>query len=115
MDSNRSGRRRFLEQGAALAGLAVGAGSPTSAQEGGSAAREVKPKGPYPYGERSRFVTVGRTNDYSKSVFQGMFGARQKRETSPRPRSTSCAATLRYRTPILRNIAFSSTAWWIVL
>src|SRR4029077_1735210 len=69
MDSNRSGRRRFLEQGAALAGLAVGAGLPASAQEGASAAREVKPKGPYPYGERSRFVTAGRTNDYSKNTF----------------------------------------------
>src|ERR1700692_769003 len=77
MDSNQSGRRRFLEQGAALAGLAVGARSSASAQEGESAAREVKPKGPFPYGERSRFVTVGRTTDYSKSVFQGMFGPRQ--------------------------------------
>jgi sulfane dehydrogenase subunit SoxC len=77
MDSNRSGRRRFLEQGAALAGLAVGAGWPASAQEAGAAAREVKPKGPYPYGAPSRFVTVGRTNDYSKGVFQGMFGPRQ--------------------------------------
>ena len=77
MDSNRSGRRRFLERGAALAGLAVGAGLPARAQEGESAAREVKAKGPYPYGEPSRFATVARTNDYSKSVFQGMFGPRQ--------------------------------------
>src|SRR5579859_6940103 len=67
MDSNRSGRRRFLERGAALAGLAVGAVRPASAQEGAPEIREVKPKGPYPYSEPSRFVTMARTNDYSKS------------------------------------------------
>ena len=78
MDSNRSGRRRFLERGAALAGLAVGAvGTARAAEEGEAAAREVKAKGPFAYADRSRFVTTGRTNDYPKSVFQGMFGPRQ--------------------------------------
>ena len=76
MDSNRSGRRRFLEQGAALAGLVVGAALPASGQEGG-APREVRPKNPGPYGERSHFVTSGRTDDYPKPVFQAMYGARK--------------------------------------
>jgi sulfane dehydrogenase subunit SoxC len=78
MDSKRSNRRRFLEQGAALAGLAAGAvGTAKAAEEGEAAAREVKPKGPFPYAERSRFETAGRTNDLSKTNFQGMYGPRQ--------------------------------------
>jgi sulfane dehydrogenase subunit SoxC len=57
MDSNRSGRRRFLKQGAALAGLAAGAGRSASGQ---SAASEATPKDVHVHGEPSRFANAGR-------------------------------------------------------
>ena len=52
MDSNRSGRRRFLEKGVALVGLVAGRAVSASGQEGASEFRN-----PGPYGDRSRFVT----------------------------------------------------------
>src|SRR6185295_9211171 len=57
MDSKRPGRRRFLKEGAALAGLALGARS-ASGQTHVSDAHPVDPT--VAYGERSRFVTTGR-------------------------------------------------------
>lgn len=59
MDSKRSGRRRFLEQGgAALAGLAAGAVSPVGAQTPAAPAAPAKSVDELvKYGERSRFVT----------------------------------------------------------
>src|ERR1041385_1529404 len=57
MDSNRSGRRRFLKHGAALAGLAVGAERSASGQ---SAASEATPKDVHIHGEPSHFVNAGR-------------------------------------------------------
>ena len=73
MDS-KSGRRNFLRS-AAVAGLAAGAAGRAKAAE--TEPREVRPKGPFPYGDRSRFVKMGRTNDYPKGPFQAMFGPRQ--------------------------------------
>ncbi len=65
MNSKGRGRRRFLREGAALAGLAVGAISSASGQTAGS---ETPPEGRWPsffkdnraYGERSHFETVSR-------------------------------------------------------
>src|SRR5438876_12437389 len=57
MDSNRSGRRRFLKQAAALAGLAAGAERSASGQ---SAQSEAQPKDVHIHGEPSRFVIAGR-------------------------------------------------------
>jgi len=59
MSSKQSGRRRFLKDGAVLAGLAVGAiRSPASrGQEAGSEQPGVRSKGFRAYGERSRFAT----------------------------------------------------------
>lgn len=72
---SKSGRRKFLRS-AAVAGLAAGAAGKATAAD--SEPREVKPKGPYPYADRSRFVKTGRTNDYPKgNGFQAMFGPRQ--------------------------------------
>src|SRR5438445_547479 len=55
MDSNRSGRRRFLKHAAALAGLAAGAAPPASGQSAGS---EAQPKDVHIHGEPSRFATT---------------------------------------------------------
>src|SRR6185436_7722051 len=74
MNSIRSGRRRFLEQGAALAGLALGRAAAASGQEAASEFRN-----PGPYGERSRFVTSGRTDDQQpRSQGQANFGRRKQ-------------------------------------
>jgi len=55
MNSKQSERRRFLKNSAALAGLAVGAIQPASAQSAGSEKPEARPKDLHSYGERSRF------------------------------------------------------------
>ena len=55
MDSNRSGRRRFLKHAAALAGLAAGAAPSASGQSAGS---EAQPKDVHIHGEPSRFATT---------------------------------------------------------
>src|SRR6202049_2548146 len=57
MDSNRSDRRRFLKHGAALAGLAAGAGRSARGQ---SAESEAQPKDVHIHGEPSRFAIAGR-------------------------------------------------------
>jgi len=62
MNPKESGRRRFLKNGAALAGLAVGAIQPASGQSSGSEKTDALPKDLHAYGERSRFensVRVG--------------------------------------------------------
>jgi sulfane dehydrogenase subunit SoxC len=57
MNLNQSSRRRFLKNGAALAGLAVGAIRSASGQAPGSESPEARPKDLHAYGERSRFET----------------------------------------------------------
>jgi len=60
MNPKRATRRRFLTEGAALAGLAVGARS-ASGQTLGSAGPDTPATDPMAYGEPSRFVTAVRT------------------------------------------------------
>ena len=55
MNGKERDRRRFLKEGAALAGLAVGAMRTASGQAPPSKESEVAPIGFRPYGERSRF------------------------------------------------------------
>ena len=57
MDSNRSGRRRFLQQGVALVGLAAGGVRPASGQTPVPEAHPKDIKELIAYGDRSRFVT----------------------------------------------------------
>jgi len=62
MNPKQSGRRHFLKNSAALAGLAVGAIQPASAQSAGPEKPEAHPKDLHSYGDRSRFensVRVG--------------------------------------------------------
>ncbi len=63
MNSKQSNRRRFLKEGAALAGLAVGAIGSASAQTPGAEASPVPYRDRRTYGRRSRFVTSVRTNN----------------------------------------------------
>jgi sulfane dehydrogenase subunit SoxC len=67
MDAKRRNRRRFLKQGAALAGLAVGAGRTVNGQSPTAPAAAAAPEEHHTsvselvaYGERSRFVTSKR-------------------------------------------------------
>ena len=55
MNGKKRGRRRFLKEGAALAGWAVGAIRPASGQTGGPETSADQPKDTRAYGERSRF------------------------------------------------------------
>ena len=57
MNSKGSGRRRFLKDSAALAGLAVGAVRSVSGATPGPTQPKCAPKTPHAYGERSRFET----------------------------------------------------------
>lgn len=77
MDADRSGRRRFLKHGAALAGFAVGGIRSAKGETTWSERPEVHPVDVGAYGHRSHFVTSERTDDYPKQGFQGMFGARK--------------------------------------
>ena len=63
MKPQKDNRRRFLKRGAAMAGVAVGALRPASAQ-GGMSPDSVSPGKHLPYGGRSRYETTER--DYSK-------------------------------------------------
>jgi sulfane dehydrogenase subunit SoxC len=57
MNGKESGRRRFLKETAAMAGLAMGAATrPALGQKLGSPKLEGSSQDPYLYGERSRFV-----------------------------------------------------------
>ena len=62
MKSRKSGRRELLKQGAAVAGLTVGA---IHSAQGQTSVTPVRPNELYDYGVRSRFVTSARigTND----------------------------------------------------
>src|ERR1035437_9398247 len=64
MNSNRSSRRRFLKDGAVLAGLVVGATGSASGQTTGSEtppdAKKPSFKDTRAYGERSHFETLSR-------------------------------------------------------
>ncbi len=65
MKIKKSGRRRFLKEGAAVAGVAVGALRPASGQTGSGMGPDSISAGKHlTYGVRSRFDTVAR--DYSK-------------------------------------------------
>jgi len=59
MNAKQSGRRRFLKNGAALAGLAVGTIQPASGQSAGPEKTEAPPRDIHTYGERSRFEEFG--------------------------------------------------------
>ena len=60
MKAKGRGRRRFLRQGVALAGLAVGAIRSASGQTLGSETPGVPPQDLAAYGERFRFEKSGR-------------------------------------------------------
>src|SRR5437868_14892024 len=64
-----SGRRRFLKEGAALAGLAVGALRSQNALAFESEPVAIPPKDYNNYGDRSRFITSKRSDDYASEVF----------------------------------------------
>ena len=69
MGSKKSERRRFLKDGTALAAGALGAGSALTARA--ETAKEPQP-GPRNYnnfGERSRFVTTARKDDYLNRLY----------------------------------------------
>ena len=60
MNSKESDRRRFLKNGAALAGLAVGAIRSGSGQTPAPETARVRPEDARTYGRRSRFETLSR-------------------------------------------------------
>jgi sulfane dehydrogenase subunit SoxC len=60
MNHKKSGRRRFLKDGAALAGLAWGTTRFASGETSGAESGETRPKDLHAYGERSRFETSAR-------------------------------------------------------
>ena len=67
MSGKKPGRRRFLKEGAALAGLAVGGIRPVSGQTLGSETPAVRPQDARNiYGERSRFEISGRVREDQK-------------------------------------------------
>ena len=66
MDARERGRRRFLKNGAALAGLALGAVPSLSAETPAAEKRDAPAKDLHAYGERSRFETAVRTPSEAK-------------------------------------------------
>jgi sulfane dehydrogenase subunit SoxC len=79
MNSKLSDRRRFLKNGVALAGLAVGGIRPASAQTPESEPPGVHPQDLHAYGERSRFenaVRIGRMGLYPRGGPSVDFGLR---------------------------------------
>jgi len=70
MHSKQLGRRRFLKEGAAIAGLTAGAIRSASGQGQtlGSATAEARPQDSRAYGERSRFLNSVRTLDRTGQV-----------------------------------------------
>ena len=58
MNRRLSGRRRFLKDGAALAGLALGAAPSVAGQTLASEVHEARPEDLHAYGERSHFETA---------------------------------------------------------
>jgi sulfane dehydrogenase subunit SoxC len=68
MNWKASGRRRFLKDGAALAGLALGATPFAGGQTAASPAGDVQRKDLHAYGERSRFETSVRIGNNGFSV-----------------------------------------------
>jgi sulfane dehydrogenase subunit SoxC len=66
MNSKKSGRRRFLKEGAALAGLALGATRMASGETPDSEAGKASPKDLHAYGERSRFETSARLGNNNR-------------------------------------------------
>ena len=67
MHSRQLGRRRFLKEGAAIAGLTAGAIRSASGQ-GQTLVSEARPKDSRAYGERSRFLNSVRTLDRTGQV-----------------------------------------------
>ena len=68
MNAKERGRRRFLKEGAALAGLAAGAIRSASGQTLASEISDVRPQDTRAYGERSRFETTVRTPPGTLSI-----------------------------------------------
>ena len=60
MNAKEPGRRRFLKEGAALAGLAVGAIRSARGQTPGAEKTDARPKDTHAYGERSHFDNSSR-------------------------------------------------------
>ena len=58
MNSKRSDRRRFLKDGAALAGLALGAAQSAGGQVLAPQTGETRPEDLHAYGRRSQFETA---------------------------------------------------------
>ena len=118
MDSNRSGRRRFLKHAAALAGLAAGAAPPASGQSAGS---EAQPKDVHIHGEPSRFATTPGSGRGVRLRLDHMtyYTPLQDSAGIITPASlhfTSCKLTPpTCPTSIPSNIASRSMAWSIVL
>src|SRR5258706_9715102 len=76
MSKKLSGRRRFLQESAALAGFAVGASRFAPGQESGPEACKVSFKELHAYGQRSRFdksVRYGNNNQYGKDPTPGAY------------------------------------------
>ena len=67
MHGRQLGRRRFLKEGAAIAGLTAGAIRSASGQ-GLTLVSGARPKDSRAYGERSRFVNSVRTLDRTGQV-----------------------------------------------
>ena len=116
MESKGSGRRRFLKQAAALAGVAAGAGAGAEwaargQSSGGSAAKsELPANDAHNHVDPRRGVRRNINHITYFTPLQDYGGS------SHRPRSISCNCT-RPTSPssIRNNIASRSTAWWIVL
>ena len=91
MKSKQQGRRRFLKDSAALAGLAVGAAGIAGAQTPGSANAHASPRDLHAYGERSRFETSHRIGN------NGRFG--NNAGDDPKPGQTRDDRDIGLRTP----------------
>ena len=69
MSSQKQDRRKFIKNGALLAGLAMGSARAVSSQSTTKSEKEIPIPGPAyvvpPYGERSRFVTSQRSGEFA--------------------------------------------------
>jgi hypothetical protein len=109
MESNGSGRRRFLKQAAAFAGVAAGAGAEWAArgQSGGSSVRsEVQPNDAHIHGDDRRGVRRNINHITYFTPIQDYAGI-----ITP-ALSTSCNCTPpTFRSSMRSNIASRSMAW----
>src|SRR6202166_1323539 len=94
MKPKDSGRRRFLKNGATLAGLAVGAVRTASGQAAPPENFAARPKDVHGYGERSRFETSAR------------LGAMGLYDPAPRGYDRDCG----WRNPIRDSVVYITPA-----